>query len=236
MAKKLTLGPESGSCKAAKDHKTDVSQLKGSQRSGKRSACRRPSPSDHSCGSQDSGLGSIDSQPMEAPWSGPQHRQQYCPPRRAACRCCSHGPFSEGSPPASYHQQLDCGGVSRSRSEGSAYGPGRYSSYGGYPVSMHAYSHQSDFQQRQHWSDPFGFHPLVVQNLPGDHFHWGPPQAEQQTTPGGLKEREAVRKKLLAIFSAQLVDAAMDMFPGLMDAELLVAEILMLQSQSRSLR
>lgn len=227
MAKKLTLGPESGSCKAPKDQKHEhVTQLKASQRSSKRSACRRPSPSGHSCGSQDSGLGSIDGQPMEGPWSSPQHRQQHGPPRRAPCRCCSHGPFSEGSPPASYHQQIH-------RSDGSAYGPSHYSSYGGYPVSVRAYSHQSDFQ---HWSDPLGFPPLVVQNLPGEHCHWGPPQAEQQTTPGGLKEREAVRKKLLAIFSAHLVDAAMNMFPELMDAEVLVAEILMLQSHSRSLR
>lgn len=234
MAKKLTLAPESGSCKATKEHKNDhVTPLKGSQRSGKRSASRRPSPSDHSCGSQDSGLGSIDSQPVEAPWSSPQHGQQYCPPRRAPCRCCSHGPFSDGTPPASYLQQYDCGGVSSHRSDGSAYGPGLYSSYGGY---RHTYGPQSDFQQRQHWSDPFGFQPLPVQNLPGDPFHWGPPQAEQQITPGGLREREAVRKKLLAIFSAHLVDAAMNMFPELMDAELLVAEVLRLQSQSRSLR
>lgn len=59
---------------------------------------------------------------------------------------------------------------------------------------------------------------------------------EQQTTPSGPKEREAVRKKLLAIFSAHLVDAAMARFPELMDPELLVAEILKLQSDSRSLR
>lgn len=111
----------------------------------------------------------------------------------------------------------------------------RYSSYGGYPVSMHTYSHQSDFQQHQYWSDPYGFCPLVVQKHPGEHFHWGP-QAEQQKSPEGLKEREAVRKKLLAIFGAHLVDAAMNMFPEVMDADLLVAEILMLQSQSRSLR
>lgn len=59
---------------------------------------------------------------------------------------------------------------------------------------------------------------------------------EQQRTPSGLKERETVRKKLLAIFSAHLVDAAMTRFPELMDPELLVAEILNLQSESRSLR
>lgn len=102
---------------------------------------------------------------------------------------------------------------------------------------MHTYGQgqQSDFQQWHPWSDPFGFHPVVVQNLPGEHLHWGPPQAEEQTAPGGLKEREAIRKKLLAIFSAHLVDAAMSMHPELMDAELLVAEILMLQSRSKSL-
>lgn len=100
---------------------------------------------------------------------------------------------------------------------------------------MHTYGQQSDFQQWHPWSDPFGFRPVVVQNLPGEHLHWGPPQAEEQTTPGGLKEREAIRKKLLAIFNAHLVDAAMNMYPELMDAERLVAEIVMLQSQSKSL-
>lgn len=235
MARKLTLGPDNGSCKATKDNKHDhVTQLKASQRSSKKNACRRHSQSDYSCGSQDSGLGSIDSQPMEG-WSSPQHRQQHCPSRRAPCRCCSHGPFSEESPPASYHQRFNSEGVSGHRSDGSAYRPGHCSSYSSYPFSTHTYGQQSDFQQWHPWSDPFGFHPVVVQNLPGEHLRWGSPQAEEQTTPGGLKEREAIRKKLLAIFNAHLVDAAMNMYPELMDAELLAAEIVMLQSQSKSL-
>lgn len=40
-----------------------------------------------------------------------------------------------------------------------------------------------------------------------------------------------MRKKLLAIFSAQLVDMAMGMFPQEMDPQVLVAEIVTLQSQ-----
>lgn len=196
MARKLTL--------TAEQQQEDGAQLKGSQRCGKRRACRRPPASDHSWNSHDSGLGSIDAPPTEAPWSGPQQGQPG-PPRRALCLC---------------------GGVSSHRCEGSTYGPSRYGSYGGYPVSTQAYSRGSDFQQP--WSDPFGFQPGVPK-LSVERFHQGP-------TPAALTEREAVRKKLLAIFSARLVDAAMNMFPELMDPELLVAEILALQSHSRWLR
>lgn len=250
MAKKLTLGPENGFSKTLQDHKHEyASQLKASQRSSKRATCRKEkssqhSPSDHSLqdsGSQeqlDSGLGSIDSQLMEGPWSdhfygvkhsSSQHSQLYSPPRSAPNRCCSHGPFSEGTASASYHQQYNSGCVSSPRSDVTAYGPSHYTSYSSYPVNMHTYIHQ-------HWSEPYGSNPWVVQNRPAEYFHWGPPQVEQQTAPSGLKEREAVRKKLLAIFSAPLVDASMTRFPELMDPELLVAEILKLQSESRLLR
>lgn len=248
MAKKLTLGPESGFSKTLKDHKHEYVSQKASQCPSKRATCRKEkssqhSPSDHSLqdsGSQeqlDSGLGSIDSQLMEGPWSdhfygvkhsGSQHSQLYSPPRNAPYRCCSHSPFSEGNASASYHQQYNGGYVSRPRSDVTAYGPSHYTSYASYPVSMPTYIDR-------HWSEPYGSNPWVVQNRPAEHFHWGPPQVEQQT-PSGLKEREAVRKKLLAIFSAHLVDAAMTRFPELMDPELLVAEILKLQSESRSLR
>lgn len=231
MAKKLSLGPESSFSKSMKEQKLEHgSQLKASQRSCKRPTCRKERSEQHSppdrclqaSGSQeqlDSGLGSIDSQPMEGSWSdhlyGVTHSQQYHPPRGAPYRSCPHGPFSEGTPSA-HHQGCSCG----------AYGPAHYT---GYPLSMHAYSHR-------HWSDPYGSHPWVVQNRLAEQVHWGPPQVEQQTPPSGLKEREAVRKKLLAIFSAHVVDVAMNRFPELMDPELLVAQILMLQSQSRLLR
>ncbi|XP_037650880.1 ribonuclease ZC3H12A [Sebastes umbrosus] len=251
MAKKLTLGHESGSLK--KDHKHE--QLKASHRSSKRATSRKEktgqqSSSDHGSVRQsqeqlDSGLGSIDSQPMEAPWSDHQYgatygssqhthnvRQQYCPP----CSCCSHGASSRASTPAFQHhnQQYSLGPVSSHNSDMMPYPP-HYASYGVYPASMPTYSQPTDFQhgrvhgRQQLWSDPLGGYSPRVRSLPGERSHWEPPRG---TSPGG-EEREVVRKKLLAIFSVHLVDAAMDMFPQLMDPQMLVAEILKLQSQLR---
>lgn len=247
MAKKLTLGHESGNFK--KDYKHE--QLKAAHQSSKRATSRKekaaqnPS-SDHGAGRQsgsqeqlDSGLGSIDSQPTEAPWSvcdhqyGPmygscQHalgaRQQYRPP----CGCCSHGPCSRGAAPAFQHHNQH-------------YSPGRDMTpypphYAAYSVDTSAYSQPADFQrsgvhghqhhhqQRQYWSDPSGARPPGVRSS-----RWEPPRG---TSPRD-EEREVVRKKLLAIFSVQLVDEAMDSFSHLMDPQMLVAEILKLQSQNR---
>ncbi|XP_056270397.1 ribonuclease ZC3H12A [Pseudoliparis swirei] len=247
MAKKLTLGHESGNFK--KDYKHE--QLKAAHQSSKRATSRKekaaqnPS-SDHGAGRQsgsqeqlDSGLGSIDSQPTEAPWSvcdhqyGPmygscQHalgaRQQYRPP----CGCCSHGPCSRGAAPAFQHHNQH-------------YSPGRDMTpypphYAAYSVDTSAYSQPADFQrsgvhghqhhhqQRQYWSDPSGARPPGVRSS-----RWEPPRG---TSPRD-EEREVVRKKLLAIFSVQLVDEAMDSFSHLMDPQMLVAEILKLQGQNR---
>ncbi|XP_044028866.1 ribonuclease ZC3H12A isoform X2 [Siniperca chuatsi] len=269
MGRKLTLGHESGSSK--KDHKNEhVAQVKGSHRSSKRATSRKEKTSQHSSsdhgsvrysGSQeqlDSGLGSIDSQLMEAQsdhqygatYGSSKHthsvRQQNCPPRSAQCSCCSHGPSSRGTTPAFLHhnQHYSLGPVSSHSSDMIHYGPPHYDSYGAYPVSMPAYSQPTDFQhsrvrshrhQQRYWSDPFRAHPPVVRSLPGERLHWEPPKGSQPS-PGGGEEREVVRKKLLAIFSAHLVDTAMDMFPQMMDPQMLVAEILMLQNQNRSLR
>ncbi|XP_070702700.1 ribonuclease ZC3H12A [Pempheris klunzingeri] len=267
MAKKLTLGYESSSIK--KDHKHEhVAQVKTSHRSSKRATSRKekisqPSSYDHSSvrhsGSQeqlDSGLGSIDSQPVETPWcmcenkygavyGSSQHthsvRQQFGPPRSSPCSCCSHGPSSPGAAPAlqHYNQHYSLGPASSDRIP---YSLPHYPGYGAYPVSVPAYSQPTGRQhsrapghhQQQYWSDPFGAHPPVHSQL-GERSQWEPPQGTQPSPSGG-GEREVVRKKLLAIFSAHLVDTAMDMFPQQMDPQMLVAEILMLQSQNRSLR
>ncbi|XP_049891209.1 ribonuclease ZC3H12A [Epinephelus moara] len=249
MAKKLTLGHESGSLK--KDHKYD--QVKASHRSSKKATSRKEKTSQHSASDHssvrqsssheqlDSGLGSIDSQPMDAPWSVCDHkhsasykssqhthsvRQQYCPPGS----CCSHDLTSQGTTPAFHHHNQHF----------SIPYPPPYASYGAYPVSMPAYSQPTDFQhsrvpsrpQQQYWSDPFGAYPPAGCSLPGECLHWEPPQGASP----GREEREVVRKKLLAIFSAHLVDTAMDMFPQQVDPQMLVVEILKLQSQNRSLK
>lgn len=268
MAKKLTLRHESSSVK--KDHKNEhVVQVKVSHRSSKRASSRKEktsqqSSSDHSSvqhdGSQeqlDSGLGSIDSQPMEAPWSvcdqqyrvtygsyqqNHSVRQHYCPPRSAPCSCCSHGPPSRGTTPIlQHHQRHSIGPVSIHSPDMTPYSPCPYPSYGTYPLSMPAYSQPTDFQhsrvhghQQPYWSGLSGAHRPGVCSLPAEHSQADPPQGTQPSP--STEEREVVRKKLLAIFSAQLVDMAMDMFPQMLDPQMLVAEILMLQSQNRSLR
>ncbi|XP_039976784.1 ribonuclease ZC3H12A [Xiphias gladius] len=270
MAKKLTLGHENGSVKT--DHKNElVAQVKTGHRSSKRATSRKDKTIQHSspdhgsvqhCGSQeqlDSGLGSIENQPMEAPWSLCDHqygttyqscqhtrgvRQQYCPPKSAPCSCCSHGPPSQGTAPAFQHpnHHHSIGPVSSHSSDMIPYGPPHYPSYGAYPVGSPSFSPLTDFQhsrvhsrqQQRYWSDAFRGHPPAVGSLPGERSQWEPPQG---TLPShSRKERELVRKKLLAIFSAHLVDTAMDMFPQMMDPQMLVAEILMLQNQNRLLR
>uniref|UniRef100_A0AAQ5X2T4 C3H1-type domain-containing protein n=1 Tax=Amphiprion ocellaris TaxID=80972 RepID=A0AAQ5X2T4_AMPOC len=219
MARNLSLGSDSSSMK--KDQK-NKHQAKSGHRQSKRVSTRKEkvNPQSDSVrlgGSQeqlDSGLGSIDSQPVEAPWpySAQQNlRQQFCPPRSSSCSCCSQNHPSHGAAPAFQHHSV---------------GP------------VPAYSQPADFQhsrvhqQQPFWSDPFAAHPPVCLS------HWDPPPPSSLASrkQPSSEEREVVRKKLLAIFSAQLVDAAMDMFPQMMDPQKLVAEILMLQSQNRSLR
>lgn len=263
MAKKLTLGHESSFVK--KDHKNEqVVQVKVSHRSSKRTTSRKEKTSQQSSsdrgsvrhgGSQeeqlDSGLGSIDSQPMEAPWSvcDQQYqatynsvRQQYCPPRSAPGSLSSHSAPSPGSTPVrQHHQHHSIEPISSCSPDMTPYSPHHYPSYGTYPVRMPAYSQLTDFQhtgvhshQQPFWSGPFGAHPQAVCGLSREHSQGGPPQRTQLSP--STEEREVVRKKLLAIFSSQLVDTVMDMFPQMIDPQMLVAEILMLQSQNRSLR
>ncbi|KAM6974244.1 endoribonuclease ZC3H12A [Tautogolabrus adspersus] len=255
MAKKLTLGHESSSVK--KDHRNETGvQVKASHRSGKKSTPRKDKLSHKSSSDQnltrhsgsqeqlDSGLGSIDSQQMEAPWSmcdnkyrSSQHshnaRQQYCAP----CSCCSHGPASQGTTPAfQLHNQ-------NYSSDMISYGSPPHSGYAAYPVSMPDYRKQTNFQhsrvhgsQQQYWSDPFGARPPPGCRPARECSNWETPRVKQTIPSNVGEEREVVRKKLLAIFSAQLVDTAMNMFPQQMDPQKLVAEILVLQSQNRLLR
>ncbi|XP_034560471.1 endoribonuclease ZC3H12A [Notolabrus celidotus] len=242
MAKKLTL----------EDHKPEnLPPMKGSHRSGKRTTSRKEKTSHKSSSDQgslghsgsheklDSGLGSIDSQQMEAPWSicdnkygSPQHTHGVRQPHCAPCSCCSHGPDPRGTTQTFQHHNQHYS------SDMIPYGPPPYASYGPYPVSMPTdYQHSRvRGQQQQYWSDPFGAHPAMDCKLPGKRSHWEHPQGKQPHPRDTCDEREVVRKKLLAIFSAHLVDKAMDMFPQQMDPQKLVAEILVLQSQDRSLR
>ena len=64
---------------------------------------------------------------------------------------------------------------------------------------------------------------------------WGYHQPPAPPSPPG-GGRETVRKKLLAIFNSRLVDQAMEMYPHVLDPQVLVAEIIMLQGQDRARR
>ncbi|XP_040043883.2 ribonuclease ZC3H12A [Gasterosteus aculeatus] len=268
MAKKLSLGHESSSLKRDFKHE----QLKASHLSSKRAPSRKEKngqmPSRGSQEPLDSGLGSIDGQPSEVPWSSCDHqygvtygssqhthsaRQEYSP----LCSCFSLGPSSRGTAPAFRPpKQQYSHGLVTSHNSGTVPYPPHCAIYGDDTVGMSAHSQPTDFQscrvhgshqqQRQCWSDPFGAHPSANRSLPEERPQRAPPQRAppqrdppqrdppRGTTPSG--ERDVVRKKLLAIFSVHLVDAAMDMFPQLMDPQVLVAEILNLQSQRGSQR
>lgn len=262
MAKKLTLGNESGSLK-----NEQVAQVKVSHRSSKKASSRKEksgkqAPSDpHSVQPSrsqeqlDSGLGSIDSQSVEASQSlcdhqyGPAYdgtqrshsvQQQFGPPRSSLCSCCSHDAASCGSTTAFPTHSI--GPLSGRSADITPYSLPPYPNYAAYPVSVRPYSQPADFQPgRTHgfqpqprWSDPFCAQPPAVRSLPGERSHWKLPPGAQPRP--GREEREVIRKKLLAIFSAPLVDTAMDMFPEMMDPQMLVVEILKLQSQTRLLR
>ncbi|XP_010897410.2 ribonuclease ZC3H12A [Esox lucius] len=128
---------------------------------------------------------------------------------------------------------------------------------------QHHYSLPSNFQQggvggqqshlhqhpQKYWSDPFygEIHQARASySLPcgPQHHHlphnprsssYGKPQSWPQPTPPTFDpEREELRKKLQAIFNPHQVDTVMGMFPHLMDAQKLAAEILNLKSQGVS--
>lgn len=248
MAEKLTLGHDSSTVKTKRDLKSENgAQLKGSSGSSMRATRRKEEPGQHSSLDQssvrhgacqkplDSGLGSTDNQPVEALWNDPQYGRTYgssgrqcCPPDGALCTRSSWGATLEFQNPNRPYSQEPVG-----RPDTVPYGLHHPSSYNGsYPGSVQALSQLTELQhggslshQQQNWSVPFGPGALPRER----------PQQELQAPSRG-QERAAVREKLLGIFSARLVDAAMSMCPGLMDPELLVAEILVLQSQSRSLK
>ncbi|XP_067217620.1 ribonuclease ZC3H12A [Chanodichthys erythropterus] len=185
----------------------------------------------------DSGLGSYECHSHEAPHcdrycdhrkSKPSSngRHRYVPANSQPCSCCSHQSLS-----ACHHH---------SGSSNPGYGQPRYHSYGGGPIyppvnmSQYSFPHSRGPPPHQgYWSDHYGGYPPTSHNAmqpERGHGHWSPSNHNPQWS-----EREQVRKKLLAIFNARLVDRAMDMFPYLLDPQRLAAEILTLQSQDGAL-
>ncbi|XP_028316970.1 endoribonuclease ZC3H12A [Gouania willdenowi] len=246
MARKLTLGPESGSLK--KDNRKTES-TKMSHRSSRKTSSRKdrppPQPTSEHEELLDSGLGSIDSLPMDAQRSLFDHqfgpppslshhhsvRQPFCLPPMGPC--CAHsappalGPTPPFQPTCVRH-----------------YGPAQYPGFCSFQLGIPGYTQPSNFQpghvhpqhRPQFWSDPFGAQPPPMPHRPREHSHSHPHRDRVDQHPTNRAEREATRKKLLAIFSAPLVDKAMEMFPQVLDPQVLVAEILQLQSQGRAPR
>uniref|UniRef100_A0A8C2ITU8 Si:dkey-206d17.12 n=1 Tax=Cyprinus carpio TaxID=7962 RepID=A0A8C2ITU8_CYPCA len=188
----------------------------------------------------DSGLGSYECHSPEAchcdrycdhrkskPSNSGRHR--YIPANSQPCSCCSYQSLSTGG--AGQHHSM---GLPSSPNPG--YSQPRYHSYGGGPVyppvnmSQYSFPHsRGPPPQQGYWSDHYGGYPPASHNAmqpERGHGHWSPSSHNPQWS-----EREQVRKKLLAIFNARLVDRAMDMFPYLLDPQRLAAEILTLQSQ-----
>lgn len=185
----------------------------------------------------DSGLGSYESHLPEAFHYETDHRKSkpstggrhLCvPANRQSCSCCSNE-----------SQSVSGGSMSLSNSpnpEHMSYGQPRYHSYGGGPVyppvnmSQYSYHHsRGPPPHHGYWSDHYGAYPPASQNsmqVERGHGCWSPSKPNSQWS-----EREQVRKKLLAIFNARLVDMAMDMFPHILEPQRLAAEILTLQSQ-----
>ncbi|KAM9418968.1 endoribonuclease ZC3H12A-like [Salvelinus alpinus] len=191
--------------------------------------------------------------------SPPSMRQQiYSLPSNLPSSRSSHSPQPLLGPSAGYQQHRSRGPASthnnthsphHSMGPGSTYHPGKiiysppyYISYGApiYPVGKHQYRYPNDFQQESrahppqqtYWSDPFGTYPQTLLSTAQveKQRHWLLPRTQPHPHGEG-REREEVRKKLLAIFNGCLVDKVMGMFPQLIDPQRLAAEILTLQSQ-----
>lgn len=237
MAQKLSLGQLSSSVR--KDPRPE--HVKPSRRSicrttSRKDRCGQCLSLDHSSGQGDvceeqldSGLGSIESQLREHQY-GASLQPHYCPPTSATCSCCPRGLHCQGLTPALQHltQHQSLGLLSGLGSDVTPYSSPQYQDSGRYGLSVPTYSQPVRVHACQHqmfWSDPYRGQPLEVYRRPGERSQWG-------QGPSG-EERQVVRKKLLAIFNAHLVDTAMERFPHIMDPQLLVAEILMLQGQNQ---
>lgn len=209
----------------------------------------------------DSGLGSYESQysdfshclsnshrlrpHQQSALAGPRHVSMHLEKNNTSqpCRCCSH------VVPSTAHQQHPRNPDSKGQSKYEPYPPQML--LPGVP-HQHSLQNQLHYSSTPHhmpkyWSDPFQGLPQATAscNLPssvhtshshntcysyeGQQYHsWG----QQRSCSAAFDpQRLELRKKLQAIFNPQQVDTVMEMFPRLMDAEKLAAEILNLKAQ-----
>ncbi|XP_061737501.1 endoribonuclease ZC3H12A [Nerophis ophidion] len=152
----------------------------------------------------DSGVGSLDSQ--YGATSGSYQPMHPGSAPMSPCLCCPHASWT------SFHQVPARHHMVRS--------------------DLPPYSHGAHFQHahQMYWTDPVR-HGAPAPSFPGAHSPREPRHRPTTSNPNS-EERKVMRKKLLAIYSAYLVDAAMEMFPHVVDPQMLVAEIVRMQSHS----
>lgn len=159
---------------------------------------------------------------------------------RRPCRCCSHKQQQ-------HHENVD----RKSQPIYDAYLPHMFPPSVPHQHSLptsHFHNSRAPHVHQNYWSDPYQGMPQArtTSNLPplvqpshshsSCHSYKGHPYqtwAQQQPPPPAAfdPQRSEVRKKLQAIFNPYQVDRVMEMFPQLMDAETLAAQILKLKAQ-----
>lgn len=205
----------------------------------------------------DSGLGSYENQYSDFCHSSslrlrPQQQSALTGPRHApvhleknntsqSCRCCSHVPSTA-------HQQHHGNPDSKGQPKYDTYPPHMFPPGVQHHNSLPSHLHYSGAPNHQYWSDPFQGLPQARTSscsLPssvhsshchnsccsykGPQYHsWGQPQSSSNAFD---PQRLELRKKLQAIFNPHQVDTVMEMFPHVVNAEKLAAEILNLKAQ-----
>ncbi|XP_070822738.1 endoribonuclease ZC3H12A [Chaetodon trifascialis] len=208
----------------------------------------------------DSGLGSYESQysdflhclsnshmlrpQQQSALPGPRHATVHSEKNNSSqsCRCSSHVPSTACQ---QHHGNLD----SKGQPKYDTYPPHMFLSGVPHQHSLPSHLHYSGspHHQQNYWSDPFQGLPQArtSHSLPssvhnshshnsccsykGHQYHsWG---HQQSASAAFGPQRLELRKKLQAIFNPQQVDTVMEMFPHVMNAEKLAAEILNLKAQ-----
>lgn len=181
---------------------------------------------------------------------GPQRQNALPGPRQISvhlenkttsqsCTCCSH------AAPSAAHQQPQRNLDSKVQA---SYPPHVYLPNVPHQhiIPSHLHYTGAHHHQQNYWSDPFLGLPQartcsLSSSVHSSHSHnsycsskshqyhsWGQPQSPSAASD---PQRLELRKKLQAIFNPHQVDAVMEMFPHLMDAQKLAAEILNLKTQ-----
>lgn len=209
----------------------------------------------------DSGLGSYESQhsdyshclsnshrlrpQQQSALTGPRHAPVHLEENNTSqsCRCCSH------VVPLTAHQHHHGNPDSKGQPKYDTYPPHMFPAGVPQQSSLPSHLHYSGFphHQQHYWSDPFQGLPQartscsLPSSVQSSHSHnnshsynghqyhsWG---QQQSSSAAYDPQRLELRKKLQAIFNPHQVDTVMEMFPHVMNAEKLAAEILNMKAQ-----